>query len=227
MNLSRKNSRLKFKPPFPWFGGESRVAELVWTRFVALDNYVEPFFGSGAVLMNSPYIPRHETINDLDCYVANFWRATSLDPAGVAEHCDWPINETDCHARHLWLVHQADFRERMRTDPDYYDAKIAGWWVWGQCLWIAGGWCDSAKYDSGKPNQSRVALCRGRGVHRPKQQLREYFAQLRNRLRQVRVCCGDWSRICGTVPTTRLGITGRSEERRVGKEGRSRWSPYH
>src|SRR2546422_11742807 len=24
-----------------------------------------------------------------------------------------------------------------------------------------------------------------------------------------------------------IGIAGRSEERRVGKEGRSRWSPYH
>src|SRR3990167_11464391 len=28
-------------------------------------------------------------------------------------------------------------------------------------------------------------------------------------------------------PTGYLNIEGRSEERRVGKEGRSRWSPYH
>ena len=26
---------------------------------------------------------------------------------------------------------------------------------------------------------------------------------------------------------TLVGVTGRSEERRVGKECRSRWSPYH
>src|SRR2546430_15123363 len=29
------------------------------------------------------------------------------------------------------------------------------------------------------------------------------------------------------VVETEVGDTGRSEERRVGKEGRSRWSPYH
>ena len=28
-------------------------------------------------------------------------------------------------------------------------------------------------------------------------------------------------------PTGPTGLTGRSEERRVGKECRSRWSPYH
>jgi hypothetical protein len=32
--------------PFPWFGGKSRVADLVWSRFGAdVPNYVEPFFG--------------------------------------------------------------------------------------------------------------------------------------------------------------------------------------
>ena len=31
----------------------------------------------------------------------------------------------------------------------------------------------------------------------------------------------------GDVDTDRVGTDGRSEERRVGKECRSRWSPYH
>ena len=31
----------------------------------------------------------------------------------------------------------------------------------------------------------------------------------------------------GSGKTTLLNIIGRSEERRVGKECRSRWSPYH
>ena len=31
----------------------------------------------------------------------------------------------------------------------------------------------------------------------------------------------------GEFSGTATGITGRSEERRVGKECRSRWSPYH
>ena len=31
---------------------------------------------------------------------------------------------------------------------------------------------------------------------------------LSERLRRVRVCCGDWRRICGPSPTYKLGITG-------------------
>ena len=30
----------------------------------------------------------------------------------------------------------------MVADPDDFDAKIAGWWVWGQSSWIGHGWCD-------------------------------------------------------------------------------------
>ena len=31
---------------------------------------------------------------------------------------------------------------------------------------------------------------------------------LADRLRRVRVCCGDWSRICGPTPTVKQGLTG-------------------
>lgn len=80
------------KAPFPWFGGKSRVAAEVWTRFGAdVGNYVEPFFGSGAVLLARPGGPGNiETVNDLDGYIANFWRAVryATEAHGVlaAEH---------------------------------------------------------------------------------------------------------------------------------------------
>ena len=32
---------------------------------------------------------------------------------------------------------------------------------------------------------------------------------------------------CAFIPSEKLSIVARSEERRVGKECRSRWSPYH
>ena len=35
-----------------------------------------------------------------------------------------------------------------------------------------------------------------------------WFKRLQERLRDVRVCCGDWSRIMGPSPTTRIGMTG-------------------
>jgi hypothetical protein len=31
---------------------------------------------------------------------------------------------------------------------------------------------------------------------------------LAERLRRVRVCCGDWSRVCGPTPTVKQGLTG-------------------
>lgn len=105
------------KSPFPWFGGKSKVSEIVWDRFGDVPNYCEPFFGSGAVLLNRPHGQGTETINDLDCMVANFWRALQNDPDGVARHADNPVNEADQHARHWWLCSQEEFRERMKTDP--------------------------------------------------------------------------------------------------------------
>lgn len=209
----------------------------------------------------------------------------------------------------------AAFRSRIMADPDYYDAKFAGWWVWGQCCWIGGGWCEYSEGsnlkktvpdlsghngaangrgvlaaagnqipalsgDSGatgrgvhasgsqasklnrgghasmpgvlKANQSRVptvrkrpiiggrssdsyghgvhkvnnqnrpqladAYSRGRGVHSNdslsscdarRQWLETWFAALADRFRHVRVCCGDWLRVCDSPSvTTRLGLTG-------------------
>lgn len=131
------------RAPFPWFGGKRRVADVVWRAFGAdCPNYIEPFAGSLAVLLARPGgAGKIETVNDADRYLANFWRAVTAAPEAVAAAADWPVNEADLHARHKWLVNQAEFRERMHTDPDFFDVKIAGWWVWGLCQWIGGGWC--------------------------------------------------------------------------------------
>ena len=45
------------------------------------------------------------------------------------------------HSRHRWLVNQRADVERLLADPDWYDARIAGWWVWGISQWIGSGWC--------------------------------------------------------------------------------------
>jgi hypothetical protein len=38
----RRKSGVTLKAPFPWFGGKSRAASLVWQRFGEVRNYVEP-----------------------------------------------------------------------------------------------------------------------------------------------------------------------------------------
>lgn len=285
------------RAPFPWFGGKSRVAHVVWERFGDVANYVEPFFGSGAVLLGRPTVPRIETVNDKDCYLANFWRATVADPEAVAYHADWPVNEADLHARHLWLVNTGAERvERLKTDPDYYDPLIAGWWVWGICQWIGSGWCSrpdwetrpdltsdgrgvhaptrkvpyltgrgqgvhQTGFENTRPHLGTAGTGvhkklpalgdAGRGVHRalhhpsrqlpaigdagrgdttacvaPSRQLPHlgnagrgdastgvtslvgWMADLAERLRRVRVCCGDWRRVVTPAVTFRHGITG-------------------
>lgn len=156
------------RAPFPWFGGKSRIAHLVWERFGDPKNYVEPFAGSLAVLLARPSWPegesRVETVNDLDCYLANFWRATAAAPDEVARFADWPVNEADLHARHRWLVGLGDFREKMRREPEFFDAKVAGWWIWGLCAWIGSGWCDVARAASGRDDGARPKLPQKRPI---------------------------------------------------------------
>ena len=134
---------MNLKAPFPWFGGKSRVADVVWQRFGNVQNYVEPFFGSGAVLLGRPQpFDGVETVNDKDGFVANFWRALQAAPDEVARHADWPVNENDLHARHVWLVERRDkLQARLEGDPEFYDARIAGYWVWGMACWIGSEFC--------------------------------------------------------------------------------------
>ena len=205
--------------PFPWFGGKRKVAPEVWARLGDVVNFVEPFFGSGAVMLNRPRgFTGNETVNDLDGFVANFWRSIKLRSEETAEHADQPVNENDLHARHVWLVQRIEsLRAQLEGDPDWCDPQIAGYWVWGVSCWIAGGFC------SGKGpwwvNEERQLVHlgnNGRGVNRKlvhlgtsrTQDLVGWFRSLAGRLARVRVCSGDWSRVCGPSVTFKHGLTG-------------------
>ena len=213
--------------PFPWFGGKSAVSSQVWAALGNVSHYVEPFFGSGAVLLQRPHAGKFETINDLDGMVANFWRAVRSDPDAVADHADWPCNEADLHARHLWLVGEREsLTERLMGDADWFDAKAAGWWLWGACNWIGSGWCsgkgpwvavDGVMTDSRKlphlssaqgVNRQLPHLSEGRGVNR-KLFITSWMNDLSDRLRDTRIACGDWTRVTGpAVLDAGGGMTG-------------------
>ena len=201
------------KSPFPYFGGKSKVADVVWQRFGDVDHYVEPFAGSLAVLLGRPggHTANAETVNDLDNYLCNFWRAVQAEPDAVARWADWPVNETDLHARHAWLVtHGRDRLINLDADPMAYDPQVAGWWLWGICSWIGGGWCSGNgpwRVVDGKlvkaPSNAGQGIKRqlphlgdaGQGIKRKRQDIYVYMRALAERLRHVRVCCGDWQRI--------------------------------
>lgn len=144
-------------------GGKSRAADVLWRGFGPdVVNYIEPFAGSLAALLGRPNGPgKIETVNDLSGAICNFWRAVKTNPDAVAEWCDDPVSELDLHARHAWLVVRLDeMAEELRADPEYFDAKVAGWWVWGICQWIGTGWCGGIKHGEPRPN-----LNSGQGVH--------------------------------------------------------------
>ena len=199
------------KAPFPWFGGKSTVAPEVWDAFGDVRNYVEPFFGSGAVLLFRPQpFAGSESVNDKDGFLANFWRAIQADPETTAQFADWPVNENDLHARHIWLVHQREtLTAKIEGDPDFFDPKIAGWWVWGICSWIGSGWCSGNgpwHVEDGKLFDVRQLPHLGDAGKG--QAILTTFSELSERLRNVRVCCGDWTRVMGDSVTIKHGITG-------------------
>lgn len=185
-------SNLKLKSPFSWFGGKSRVAPIIWSGLGEISNYVEPFCGSLAVLLSAPKIPKIETVNDIDHGLVNFWRAVSNDPEGVAKYADYPVSEADLHARHQWLVLQINdqFISKMSSDPDYFDVKMAGFWVYGQSASIGNNWLQS-KGLKATPMLSSA----GGGIHGLTYNTPDQFKKLQARLKRVRVCCGDWKRI--------------------------------
>lgn len=214
------------RSPFPYFGGKSRVASAIWARFGDVPNFVDPFFGSGAVLLARPTSPRTETVNDADGLLCNFFRAVQRDPDGVAYHANRPVNEVDLHAAHLWLLQQRPDVNRMLADPDWFDACAAGRWVWGASLWIGSGWCSgegpwrlgdgrmvkTSDGASGGVHRKRPHLSHGgRGVASaalaPTDALYAYLRALARRLRRVRVCCGDWSRVVTPAVTVENGLT--------------------
>jgi hypothetical protein len=108
------------------------------------------------------------------------------------------VNEADLHARHRWLIGQREsLTERLVADPEWFDARVAGWWCWGACAWIGDGWCsaESRKIPNVDARGDRMA-CMSPG------RVAETMEGLARRLRSVRVACGDWSRVlCASTLT--------------------------
>lgn len=214
-------SDITLSAPFPYAGGKKRVAAEVWSRLGSdVEVYIEPFCGSAAMLLQNPNgLCKAETLNDLSGYIANFWRAVKFQPDEAAWWADYPVIEADILPRHQWLIDRGDsLLVELQNDPEFCDPKAAGWWAWGQSLWIGDGWCCGTKGNTKLPHLSH----QGKGVHKRaathlpalrdtgmgvhkrastpiseegERGIYPWFRTLSERLRDVRVCCGDWSRV--------------------------------
>jgi DNA adenine methylase len=132
-------------PPFNYFGGKRAVASRIWDALGDVAHYVEPFFGSGAVLLKRPISHfqkrRIETINDYSALVVNIWRAMKYQPAVVAGECAWqPLNEADYHAFRHWLClyNKTELREQLNRLPTYCEPLVASRYLYVLCAAIGG-----------------------------------------------------------------------------------------
>lgn len=224
----------ELRAPFPYFGGKAAIAETVWAALGSPGHYLEPFFGSGAVLLARPnWTPDCvETVCDADGLLANVWRALQRVPDAVAKVCDWPVNHADLMARRRVLLRERQgLLDRLLADDEYYDARLAGYWIWAASCWIGSGLTrpGAIPHVSGTGHGVHAAGKiphlghGGKGVHRLgigsvtsggdvrdpyTPSLWTWFRALSERLRRVRVVCGDWSRICGGDWQADMGTAG-------------------
>ena len=231
-----KRSSVYLQSPFPYFGGKSKIAPLVWDALGQPRHYIEPFFGSGAVLLMRPNYDataHTETICDKDGFVCNVWRALTFAPDEVAKWCDWPVNHVDLSARRKALLRNEEtLLQNLIDDEKYCDPIMAGYWIWGASCWIGGGLTRiNARPHLGagmgvhKIGQIPHIGTTGMGVHRIGQiphighagkgvckgrniNIYKWFNQLSERLRYVRVVCGDWTRVCGGNWQNSMGDVG-------------------
>lgn len=188
------------KSPIVYFGKKASVADVIWARLGDVRRYVEPFFGSGSVLLSRPALPtRVEIANDDSVYVANFFRAMQSDPDGVARAARWPKHECEIAARHRWLLARHDELKRdLMDNAEKYDAQAAGWWLWGNAAWLGSGWCTVGR----NCNRTQVPHPTPQGYWAI-DDFESYAREMQERLLRVMFMCGDWTR---AVTTAMLGL---------------------
>jgi len=228
---------MTLRAPFPYFGGKASIAPVVWAALGGVKHYIEPFFGSGAVLLARPDYRRGwhvETVNDSNGFLCNVWRALQFSPDETARWADWPVNHADLMARKKALIaNEARLLEGLAADAEWHDAKMAGYWIWAASCWIGSGMtCPSQIPHIGKSGMGVHALGQiphlsdggvgvhalgqiphighgGKGVQEPyNTNIYSWFRALSERLRYVRVVCGDWKRVCGGKWQDNIGVVG-------------------
>lgn len=89
----------------------------IWDHLGQVPNFVEPFGCSPVLLERPPFLKGTETVNDLNCEISNFWRAsTDLDLA------EWAAPE-DYQPPDL-----LEFQTKMHHLAEFYDVKYAVSW---------------------------------------------------------------------------------------------------
>ena len=192
-----------------YFGGKSKIAPIIWDLLGNPAHYLEPFAGSCAVLLGRPgwdKLPINfaETINDKDCTIANVWRALKYDPDGTADYADDIVCHVDLIAKKKYINNNYySLAEKMKLDPEYFDIKIAGYYIWAASCWIGAGLVRPTQIphlgQNGKGINAQIPhlTSNGMGINAQRENLNSWFENLSKRLRKVRIVNGDYKQILG------------------------------
>ena len=196
----------ELRAPFPYPGGKSRIAEIVWSALGDVASYLEPFCGSCAVLLGRPGgAGKYELVNDANGLVVNVWRALKFAPSSVAKFCDDPPSEVDLRARAAELKKRAaSLTASLEEYPEGFDAQAAGWWIWCQAVGLGPDWFSQTRPSMIKPYRRGILSPEATPAH-------EWFAAIQKRIERVGLACGDFERLLtesalgfnntGTTPT--------------------------
>ena len=217
--------------PAIYFGNKSRVGKAVWKRFGNVDRYIEPFCGSCGVFWKRPLShfsdgrSRSEILNDRDSYLTNFLRSVLLEPQKTAFHSVNPVTELDLIARYRYLAfgpEKKGLKMKMKTDPDYCNPKLAGWWAWGMSCWIGGdrffsmvgdNWTKipELQTEKGCTKPAKVKVTREglKTIAYQADQITRWYNTLSNRMFHARITCGDWSRVVSSPSLLRGAGAGK------------------
>ncbi len=129
------------RPPINYFGSKVRLAPWIATLLPAHRCYIEPFFGSGAVLFAKPPSV-HEIVSDRNAAVVNFFRVLRERPRDLARACtltpyardeyaaaavfdDSDVDEVEA-ARRFWVRSVMSFNRCVNTRASWSSSATRG-----------------------------------------------------------------------------------------------------
>lgn len=162
------------KTPISYYGGKQKMVGEILPLIPAHTHYIEPFTGGGAVFWaKEPSI--HETLNDLDSRVVNFYRVTKTHFAQLQA-----LVQATCHSEAEY------FRAKQAlANPATKPLKRA-WAFWVQANMsfgnkLGGGFAHSATFNTGKADEPRKSTLK-----------RETFSDVyAKRIERVELFCRD------------------------------------
>lgn len=106
------------KPPIKLIGAKTRNRRILYSKFPAHRTYIEPFFGTGGVLLGKPK-SELEIINDFDPYVVNFYKYVQRFPTTMLAYLQKLMEKGA--SKELFL----DWRSRLtETNSPYMKACL-------------------------------------------------------------------------------------------------------